>query len=102
MWVALFSLAMAGLAYLPHWLWHSWEGGRMRQMLANIMETPRFFHDDRNISSRPSFWRSQSQDHENIVTSSGQRKIKVLNKTLLIFREQVDWRAGQELPGLCW
>ena len=79
MWVALFSLAMAGLAYLPHWLWHSWEGGRMRQMLANIMETPRFFHDDRNISSRPSFWRSQSQDHENIVTSSGQRKVTILN-----------------------
>ena len=52
MWVALFSLAMAGLSYIPHFLWHSWEGGRMRQMLANVMEAPKFFHDSKNVNTR--------------------------------------------------
>ena len=52
MWVALFSLAMAALSYIPHFLWHSWEGGRMRQMLANVMETPKFFHDSKNVHTR--------------------------------------------------
>ena len=52
MWVALFSLAMAALSYIPHFLWHSWEGGRMRQMLANVMETPKFFHDSRDVNKR--------------------------------------------------
>ena len=52
MWVALFSLAMAALSYIPHFLWHSWEGGRLRQMLANVMETPKFFHDSKNVHTR--------------------------------------------------
>ena len=52
MWVALFSLAMAALSYIPHFLWHSWEGGRMRQMLANVMESPKFFHDSKNVNTR--------------------------------------------------
>ena len=52
MWVALFSLAMAALSYIPHFLWHSWEGGRMRQMLANVMEAPKFFHDSKNVNTR--------------------------------------------------
>ena len=52
MWVALFSLAMAALSYIPHFLWHSWEGGRMRQMLANVMEAPKFFHDSKNVITR--------------------------------------------------
>ena len=52
MWVALFSLAMAGLSYIPHFLWHSWEGGRMRQMLANVMEAPKFFHDSKHVNTR--------------------------------------------------
>ena len=52
MWVALFSLAMAALSYIPHFLWHSWEGGKMRQMLANVMKAPKFFHDSKNVDTR--------------------------------------------------
>ena len=52
MWVSLVILVQAGLSYLPHYLWHSWEEGRMRQMLANIMETPRFFHDNKDNQER--------------------------------------------------
>ena len=52
MWVSMVILVQAGVSYMPHYLWHSWEEGRMRQMLANIMETPKFFHENKENQER--------------------------------------------------
>ena len=46
-WVPLVVLLQAGLSYLPHFLWYHWEGGKMRSMLAKLMERPKFFNDDK-------------------------------------------------------
>ena len=47
LWVALVVLVQAGISYLPHYLWNSWEGGRMKQMLSNLLEKPKFFHENK-------------------------------------------------------
>ena len=42
-WVPMVVLLQAGLSYLPHYLWYHAEGGRMKSMLAKLMERPKFF-----------------------------------------------------------
>jgi hypothetical protein len=68
LWVALVVLIQAGISYLPHYLWYSWEGGRMKQMLSNLLEKPKFFHENKDGMCRIS---NLSQGAGYHVCSSG-------------------------------
>ena len=46
MWVAMVVLIQAGISFLPRYLWFSWEGGRMKQKLSNLLEKPNFFDEN--------------------------------------------------------
>jgi len=48
LWVALFVVIQAGISYLPHYAWHNWEGGRVKQLLNSILEKPKFFHENKD------------------------------------------------------
>ena len=68
LWVALMVLIQAGISYLPHYLWFSWEGGRMKQMLSNLLQKPKFFHENKDGTCRIS---TGSQGAGYHVCSSG-------------------------------
>ena len=53
MWISMLVLIQAAIFYLPHYLWRSWEGGKMKQLLSNIIQKPKFFNDD-ELDSRTS------------------------------------------------
>merc|ERR1712117_863425 len=48
MWVSMVVLIQAGISYLPRYLWHSWEGGRMKKNLDNLIEHPDFLGSGKN------------------------------------------------------
>ena len=76
MWVPIFTLAQAAISYLPHYLWHYWEGEelyrdfcvfslqetdnylssldeKMRKMLGNLKEK-RFYNENKTERKRQS------------------------------------------------
>jgi len=85
MWVALVVLIQAGISYLPRYLWFSWEGGRMKQMLSNLMEKPKFFNENKEGECRTaSFAQSKGEsEHELHLCSSGNSLTEELAKSYI-------------------
>ena len=68
MWVAVVVLIQAVISYIPHYLWHSWEGGRMKQKLSNIIEKPDFIDENNDRFKRITVIGNQlTIKHKNIL-----------------------------------
>ena len=78
MWVALVVLIQAGISYFPRYLWYSWEGGRMKQMLSNLLEKPKFFNENKDGECRVSTLAEGAEDNEIHLCSSGNTLTKDL------------------------
>ena len=69
MWISMLVLIQSFAFYLPYYIWYSWENGKMKQMLANFLETPTFFNTKDGDTRTSSTTQSQLESSGDPLTS---------------------------------